>query len=316
MNFKKPKFWDLKKPNIFSFLLLPLTIIIKINNFILNNKKIFRSQKVKSLCIGNIYLGGTGKTPIVIKLYELLNNLNYKVATAKKFYLSQKDEQIILNNKTKFITAKTRKKIIEKAEQENLKLLIFDDGLQDKELDYNIKAVCFDSEAWIGNGQLLPSGPLREKLDSLKKYDIVFLKENYSDLEDIFKIIKFYNSSIKIFVTQYKINNLSKFNLSDNFLIFSGIGNHDNFRKLVLKKNFRIIKEIVFPDHYNYNNEEISNIISIAKKLNAKILTTEKDFVKIPEEYKKKIDFIEIDLIIKDEIKLINFLKLKLNENY
>ena len=316
MKFTKPKFWDLKKLNFFSFLLLPLTIIIKINNFFLNNRKLFKSQNVKSLCVGNIYLGGTGKTPTVVKLYELMNNLDYKVATAKKFYQSQKDEQTILNNKTNLITSKTRKKILEKAAEKNFKLLIFDDGLQDGEVDYDIKAVCFDAETWVGNGHLLPSGPLREKLDSLKKYDIVFLKNNFSKLDDIIKIIKFQNPSIRIFITQYNISNLSRFNLSDNFLIFSGIGNHDNFKKLILRKNFKVIEEMIFPDHYSYNNNEISNIIAKAKNLNAKVLTSEKDFVKIPEEYKKEINFIEIDLKIKDEIELINFLKIKLNEKY
>lgn len=316
MKFKKPKFWDLKKPNFFSYVLFPFTILVRINNFFLNNKRLFKSHQVKSLCVGNIYVGGTGKTPTVIKIYELLNSFNYNVATAKKFYLSQKDEQTILNNKTKLIIGKTRKKIIEKAEHNEIKLVIFDDGLQDKDLDYDLKAVCFDSEKWIGNGHLLPSGPLREKLDSLKKYNIVFLKQNYSKLDEIIKIIKYYNPSIQIFITEYKFKNLSKFNTSDSYLIFSGIGNHDNFKDSIAKENFKIVDEIIFPDHYEYTDNEINSIISKAEKLNAKILTTEKDFVKIPKDYKKKINFIEIDLKIQDEDKLINFLKHKLNEKH
>ena len=316
MKFKKPKFWDLKKPNLLSYVLFPFTVLVRINNFFLNNKRLFKSDKVKSLCIGNIYVGGTGKTPTVIKIYEMLNSLNYNVATAKKFYLSQKDEQIILNNKTKLITGKTRKKIIEKAEINEVKIVIFDDGLQDKDLDYDLKAVCFDSEKWIGNGHLLPSGPLRENLDSLKKYNMVFLKQNYSKLDEIINLIKYYNPSITIFITEYKFKNLNKFNISDNYLIFSGIGNHDIFKKSILRENFKIVDEIIFPDHYEYSDNEIDNIISKAEKLNAKILTTEKDFVKIPEKYKKKINFIEIDLKIEDEDKLINFLKRKLDEKH
>ena len=316
MKFKKPKFWDLKKPNLLSYVLFPFTVLVRINNFFLNNKRLFKSDKVKSLCIGNIYVGGTGKTPTVIKIYEMLDSLNYNVATAKKFYLSQKDEQIILNNKTKLITGKTRKKIIEKAEINEVKIVIFDDGLQDKDLDYDLKAVCFDSEKWIGNGHLLPSGPLRENLDSLKKYNMVFLKQNYSKLDEIINLIKYYNPSITIFITEYKFKNLNKFNISDNYLIFSGIGNHDIFKKSILRENFKIVDEIIFPDHYEYSDNEIDNIISKAEKLNAKILTTEKDFVKIPEKYKKKINFIEIDLKIEDEDKLINFLKRKLNEKH
>ena len=83
MNFKKPKFWDLQKPNILSFILLPFTIILKINNFLLNLKK-ESDYNIKTICVGNIYVGGTGKTPSTIKLYDILKNNNFKVSTGKK----------------------------------------------------------------------------------------------------------------------------------------------------------------------------------------------------------------------------------------
>ena len=63
MNFRKPLFWDLKKPNFFSYLLVPLTIPLIINNFLFNFKKKNKFSKIKSVCVGNIYIGGTGKTP-------------------------------------------------------------------------------------------------------------------------------------------------------------------------------------------------------------------------------------------------------------
>ena len=67
MNIKKPKFWDYKKPNLYSYLLFPITLIIKIFNFLKivpKNKK----NKIKTVCIGNIYIGGTGKTSLSIKI--------------------------------------------------------------------------------------------------------------------------------------------------------------------------------------------------------------------------------------------------------
>ena len=77
---------------------------------------------------------------------------------------------MLLEKKANLISAKSRKKILDIAVQNNLDCLIFDDGLQDKNLSYNLQIVCFDSYDWIGNGKLIPSGPLRENLDSLKKY--------------------------------------------------------------------------------------------------------------------------------------------------
>ena len=295
MNFKKPKFWDLDKPSFFSYLLLPLTFIVRLNNLILNHSLGFRSKKIKTICIGNIYIGGTGKTPTTLKLYNILKILNYDVVTAKKFYLSQKDEQIILDNKTNLITAKNRKKIVEQSLTKSKEIIIFDDGLQDKSINYDLKFVCFDAECWIGNGQLIPSGPLREKLGSLKKYDAVFLKNNNNVLDKIIETIKNLNPLIKIFITGYAALSLNKFDLSNKYLFFSGIGNPNSFKNILLKENFLIVDEIIYPDHYNYSEVEITKILGKTKKLNAKIITTEKDYVKIPKKYQRDIDFLEID---------------------
>ena len=93
MIFNKPKFWDLKKPNFMSYLLLPFTLVVELNNFIQNLKTSKKNKIIKSVCVGNIYLGGTGKTPTTLEIYKILKDLSFKVAIGKKFYLSQKDEE-------------------------------------------------------------------------------------------------------------------------------------------------------------------------------------------------------------------------------
>jgi tetraacyldisaccharide 4'-kinase len=317
MNFKKPKFWDLSKPNFISYILFPLTLIIRINNFFLDNLSLSKNKNIKTICIGNIYLGGTGKTPTTIKLYNIIKRLGFNVVTAKKFYKNEEDEQIILKEKTNLISEKTRNKIINSAIKKNFDLIVFDDGLQDKKVNYDIKFVCFNSDEWIGNGQLIPSGPLREKLNSLKKYDGVFIKGN--DLiisKTISKIIKKINPEIKIYFTNYNVMNLDNFDLTKKYLLFSGIGSPKNFKNLLIKENFQIDFEMVFPDHYKYKISDIINILNNAKNLNTRIITTKKDYVKIPEEFKHKIDYLDVDLNINKEEDLINFLKQKLNEKY
>ena len=310
MNIKKPQFWDFKKPNLISYLLIPFTIPLLINNFFLNkkNKKI---KEIKSICVGNIYIGGTGKTPSTIKLYEILRKIEPQICTGKKFYSNHEDEKIILGKKTNLISEDNREKIIQIAIKKKQKIIIFDDGLQDKKLDFDLKFVCFEAENWIGNGKLIPAGPLREKISSLKKYDAVFLKDSELN-NNVQEIIKNYNQNIEVFHTSYQIKNFRNFDLSKKFLVFSGIGNPKNFMNILNKNNFKIIDQIIFSDHYNYKQEDIDFIKNRAKKINAEIITTEKDFVKISKFDNENINFLEIELKIENEKKLINFIKNKI----
>ena len=313
MNFKKPLFWNLKKPNFFSYLLIPFTIPFVINNFLLKIKKKNKFSKIKSICVGNIYLGGTGKTPLTIKLYEIIKKMDFNVITAKKFYPYQVDEQTLLKNKTQTIVTKKRLDAINKAIDNAKDVIIFDDGLQERNIDYDLKIVCFKKNNWIGNGQLIPSGPLREKVESLKNYDVVFLNGKNNSSVNIEETILKINSKIRIFNSNYEIKNLDKLDKNSNYFIFSGIGDPSSFKEILIENNINVIKEKIFTDHYIYKKEDVKNIIEEAKKVNAKILTTEKDFVKLSDDVTGEIDFLKIELKIEEEQKFINFLNDKLN---
>ena len=312
MKINKPKFWDLKKTTYLSSLLKPFTLPLIINNYFLSLNKKNQNKKIKTICLGNIYVGGTGKTPLTIKLNKILKELNFKTATIKKFYKEQNDEQTLLNHKTKLYCKKNRSEALSVAIQDGIEIAIFDDGLQDWSLKYDLSFVCFNNENWIGNGQLIPSGPLRENLKSILKYDAIFLNGNEEDNLDIKESIKKISNNIKIFDTYYKATNIHNFDTKDNYLIFSGIGNPNTFKMTLIKNKIKIIKEINFPDHYQYKKTDIEKIKHIARDLNLKIITTEKDFVKISKEYSDDINFLEIDLVIKKQEKLISFIKLKL----
>ena len=309
MKFKKPSFWDYKKPNIISYLLLPFTVPFILNNFILSFRTQKKYQNIKSICVGNIYVGGTGKTPLTIKINQILKKIKPRTATIKKWYADQGDEQKILTKQTKLYCFKDRKYAIQKAIKDNIDVVVFDDGLQDMSINYDLKFVCFNKLTFFGNGFLIPAGPLREKLKSLNKYDAVFLNGNDENISKLKPLIKKFNKKIKIFETFYKPKKIKKFDKKKKYVIFSGIGNPESFKKTLVNNNFNIIKEIIFPDHYQYNSSEISNIKNLAKKLNAKIMTTEKDHVKLNPRISKGINFLEIELVLKKEKELINLIK-------
>ena len=312
MIFKKPLFWDLKKQGILSIILFPFTIFTNINNFLLaiSDKKI--NRKIFSICVGNIYIGGTGKTPLAIKLYQILNKNHKRVVVGKKFYSSHNDEMSLLKKKVHVLIKNKRNSIIQEAIKYNKRIIIFDDGLQDKTLKYDLNFVCFDTSNWIGNGNLIPAGPLREKIKSLKKFDAVFLKNILKPNKKIIRIIKKINPKILIFNTRYKILNFNKFSLKDKYLIFSGIGNPNSFFEILKVNKFLIKDQFIFPDHYRYTEKDFLNIIKRSKELNTKIITTEKDFIKIPKRYQKKIKCLKVDLEINNQKKLISFINEKI----
>ena len=314
MKFYKPKFWDYKKPNLFAYLLLPLTFPVLINNLLRNIIKPKKISNVTKICIGNIYIGGTGKTPLVIKLNNLLNLENMKSVIVKKFYKNQIDEQRLIEKYTNIILNKNRLNALKEAEENKFNFVIFDDGLQDKSINYDLKIVCFNNLQWIGNGFLIPAGPLREKVNSVKKYDAVVLNGDPSLNKFIIEKLKEINKNLKIFEISYTISNIEKFNKNSNYVIFSGIANSGNFLKILKKNNFKINKEFIYPDHHTYSNNELEKIISYAKENNAKIITTEKDYYKLDQKYLNEIMFLKLDLKIYDQNNFLKFIKSK-NEN-
>ena len=313
MKFIKPKFWDYKKPNLISYLLLPFTLPLIINNFFLGIKKRNISNlSIKKICVGNIYVGGTGKTPLVIKINQILSQFGSKTAIIKKFYKDHIDEQKLLNQNAKLYCFKDRLTGLNKAIQDDNDIVIFDDGLQDKSISYDLKFVCFNSLKWIGNGLLIPAGPLREKIESISKYDAVFINGNDIDCTNLKQNIIKYNKNIKIFESHYLPTNLNQLNNTKKYITFSGIGNPETFKETLLKNKFNIIKEIIFPDHHNYSQTDIDNIKLQAKELNAEIITTEKDYIKLNFCKNNDIKFLKIEFKIKNEKELIDYLKLHL----
>ena len=312
MNFKKPKFWDYKSPNIFAYLLLPLALLIQLKK-LFETKSKFKISKIKSICVGNIYIGGTGKTSLSIKINEILNKRNIKSCFIKKYYKDQIDEQQLLKSRGKLFISSKRQDAINQAAMENYEIAVFDDGLQDTSVNYNVKLVCFNNLNWIGNGLTIPAGPLRENLKNLKKYQNVFLNGNEENLESIKKDILKINSEINIHIGKYIALNLDEFDKNSKYLVFSGIGNHKTFISMIKNYGLNICKNIEFPDHYFYKKKDIKKILELSEEMDCKIITTEKDYLRINQNYKNKIKFIKSDLKIVDEEKLINVI-MKKNE--
>ncbi len=309
MKLKKPKFWDSKKLNLISYILYPFSKVFElITKVKISNRKKF--SNIKTICIGNIYIGGTGKTSLAIEMKKILDEKKIKSCFVKKFYSDQLDEQNLLKKYGKVFINSSRIKALIEAERENYQVAIFDDGLQDNSIFYDLTFVCFNKKNLIGNGFLIPAGPLRQSLNSLEKYGNIFLNGNDEDIFKIKSLLSKWGESLQFYEGEYQPTNLKDFDLEKTYIAFSGIGNHSTFIDMLKKFKFKLIHDFEFPDHYNYSINDIKKINFIAKKNNAKILTTEKDYFRIKDIDKKEIQYIETYLEIKDIEKVkqkINF---------
>jgi len=307
MNLKKPKFWDKQEPNFFSYILIPITIFFKIIVSLKPKSKI-KIKDIKTICVGNIYLGGTGKTSLAIKIKEILTKKNIKTCFVKKFYTNQFDEQNLLKSYGKLFVANKRIDALNQAAKENYAVAILDDGLQDYSINYDMSLVCFNTINWIGNGMTIPSGPLRESLNVLKNYNNIFLNGVNEDTLEIEKKALKINPNINIHKSKYIPKNLNEFNINSNYLVFSGIGNHKTFISMLKEHRFKIIKDLEFSDHYNFTDRDLDKIINLAETLNCKIITTEKDYHRLDKKYHESIKFIKSELKLDDEEKLVKIL--------
>ena len=302
----KPKFWDYKHISLLSFILIPLSLIVRGYNYL----KFRKSKKLKFnipiICIGNIYLGGTGKTPIAIEIFKILKKIKKKPAFIKKHYYNQLDELKLLKKYGNVFANKSRTTAIKSLINNKKKIAILDDGLQENKIYYDFSIVCFNEKQWIGNGQLIPAGPLRESLNSLIKYNYVFIngKKNKKIEKKIFSL----NPNIKIFYFKYKLINIKRL-ISKKIIAFAGIGNPDNFFDLLKKNKLSLLKTFTFPDHYTYTDKDIIKLKKIAKNNKATLITTEKDFIRLNSKNKKTINPVKINLIINDKELLIKKLK-------
>lgn len=309
MQLNKPKFWD-KRIGVISIILFPITLLYLV---IIYFKKTFtraKSFKTPIICVGNVYLGGTGKTPTSILLANELQNLGKKPTILRKFYNNHNDEYDLIKNSFKnLILNKNRIAGILEAEKLGFDIVILDDGLQDYRIHKTLSIVCFNQNQLVGNGLVLPSGPLRENLNVLSKVDIVIVngERNISFEEKILKI----NKNLKIFYSFYKPINLEKFK-NKKLLALAGIGNPENFFQLLERNNLKIEKKIVMPDHYMLSKKEFLNIINEANINNYQVIMTEKDYFKIKSFSTNKIDFLKVDLIIKNQEKLLSMIKEKI----
>ena len=227
-------------------------------------------------------------------------------AFIRKKYDSFQDEVNLQKQIGPIYQSKKRVEALKEAIQNKANVAILDDGFQDFSINKNLSVICFNEKQWIGNGLVIPSGPLREDLSALKRANCVIIngKKNIDIENEIFS----QNKKIKIFYTKYKPQNINEFK-NNKVVAFAGIGNPENFFNLLRDNKINLVEEIKFPDHHRYSENELKNLFDKAKKDSAVLLTTEKDYFRIDESYKQNIKCLKIEVEIENRNQFIEEIK-------
>jgi tetraacyldisaccharide 4'-kinase len=268
------------------------------------------------ISVGNITVGGTGKTPLVMAIARELTNRGIPVAILSRGYKGKKisvplvsDGQIVSlspedSGDEPFLMAKTLKNIpilIGKNRFVNGQMalqrfgvrgLVLDDGYQHLRLHRDLNILLIDSHIGFGDYHLLPRGILREPLSHLRRANLFLLTkvedpESYQYLE---KKIHEIHPSAQVFHSDYEPVSLVSSSEEEQeelhslrgkkVLALSGIANSNYFSSLLKKCGMEIVKELIFPDHHLYTLQDLSFIEKKSKGVNS-IVTTEKDMVKL-----------------------------------
>ena len=227
-------------------------------------------------------------------------------AFIRKKYDSFQDEVDLQKKVGPIYQNKRRIEAIKEAILDKVNVAILDDGFQDFSIYKNLSIVCFNEKQWIGNGLVIPSGPLRENFSALKRANCVIIngKKN-TDIEN--KILN-KNKEIKIFYMKYKAQNSDEFK-NKKVIAFAGIGYPENFFNLLKDNKINVTEEIKFPDHHKYSEKELENLINKTKKNNDILITTEKDYFRIIKSHKKNINYLKIKTEIENRNQFIDEIK-------
>jgi len=323
LHLKTPKFW-FKNNHEISPLIYTLKPLSKLWALVLRfrlKNGLWEKMPIPVICVGNLTLGGSGKTPVTMSLQKLLEEIGIKACIVSRGYGGKiqlphyvtkndtydkvGDEPLILSKNGAIIVSKNKKDGIIKAYNDGFDIVILDDGFQNPKIKKDLSLVVVDSQILFGNELVFPLGPLREPIQSgLSRADAVILIDYNPSV---------INSKINKLKRDYKVQFLEglvkekrifKNSSNKKVLAFSGIAFPEKFHNSLKRLKYTIVKTKVFPDHYPFTSKDILKLKKLAESKNLKLITTEKDMVRIPKIFHEFIDQIQIEFEFKNPKKI------------
>ena len=324
---KAPKFWYQKKDTYLSNSLYPFSLLFRFGTKIRNLISKKQLSPLPTICVGNIVVGGAGKTPVSLKIGKLLIEAGYKPHFISKGYAGLIKQSTLVESWHSATSVGDESKLLSKvaptwigndrvhssklAKKEGGDCLILDDGFQNPSIQKDFSIIVINASQAFGNKRVMPAGPLRESIKrGLSRTNLVIvIGDTSNELEDMIP------NNIPIIGAKFEIKKESKIFKGQNITAFAGIAYPEKFFKSLEEQGAKIVKEIIYPDHYIYNENDLLSLAETANKTKSILVSTQKDHIRIPKSYRSLVNTLEGEIIFKNEELLVEILS-NVIENY
>lgn len=294
--------WWFAHKTLLAWILTPVSLI-----YFSFSKLVFWVRKIGAykskrpiICVGNILAGGVGKTPIVREIATFLDAPVVMRGYKKSLKTGNVgDEALMLSRTGLQVHVGDRKSNVVLLNKQKSKKspIVLDDGFQNPRIKKDLSILVFDEKIGLGNGFLLPAGPLREPKSAMRRANAIIVIKSAGKKK---KNLKF-PPNIPVF---YATNEIElPFDADEKLVAFAGIGYPKKFFSMLTG----LVAKKSFPDHYQYTDKDLEKLFNLAQRKKAKLITTEKDWVRLPDYAKQEIRYAK--LITKLDGRFFDWLK-------
>jgi tetraacyldisaccharide 4'-kinase len=314
MDLRAPAFWYERRFSPLTAALLPLSWVWALAARVRTRVALPYKASIPVVCVGNVTVGGAGKTPAAIALMYamgahkpcfLTRGYRGRVKSAALVPADARaedygDEAVLLSRHAATIVARKRKGGLKLAEQMGFDLVIADDGFQNPGFFKTRSVLVFDGAVGTGNGACLPAGPMRESLHSaLPRADAALIVgDDVTGLRGELFGVPVFTGALETTLRPH-----------GNYVAFAGIGRPQKFFDTLKMAGFALSGALPFPDHHAYTQDDLDHIARLAAHHGAHIITTEKDHVRLPADFAKRVQTLPVSLRIDDMDGLISILR-------
>lgn len=317
---RTPSFWQRKGPT--SWLLWPLSLFYWLGTILRKKAKRLWKSPVPIICVGNLTMGGAGKTPVAIALAKHLKKEGVNVQFLTRGYGGDQpgplkvdlkwhnakqvgDEPMLLAAVAPTWVSRDRVKGARRAIADGADVIVMDDGFQNPTIHKDLALIVVDGGFGFGNRRLFPSGPLRESIvKGLRRaHGVVIIGEANE------RLLRHLPSRLPVVQGYFKPASETKTLKGKKVIAFAGIGRPQKFFDTLEELGAKVVATYKFPDHHYYTSNQIRTILWEAKQMGAVPVTTEKDYVRLWPKAREEIIPVRVSVAWKDDKTLERVLK-------